>query len=919
MTPIATPDAPFDLMIDSGGDQFIVSGPAPRLSWKPSARAGVPDTYELSAEVDGVALPTVLSGSADHLFIEWPWSPLASRSRVSWRVRARSGGTPSEWSDAASFEVGLLDPDWQAEWISPIETDDPGYGHRPAYALSADFPIAGTVVSARLYSTALGVYEAFVNTTRAGTAVLSPGTTSYDRTLYAQASDVGASLRLGQNRIEILISDGWYRGQVGAFRIPAGWGTTVGARAELHIEFDDGTRQVVRSDGTWSSAPSNIVRADLMDGQETDFTIEPQDPSGVLVGKVTAPPISWSPAPPVRVIETRAPVSVVAVGDGTWVADFGQNASGWVVVTDLGPAGTRTVIEYGEHLGPDGDLSTSHLDSHRPGEPTRVFRQRDEVVASGGSERFEPRHTIHGFQYVRVRRDGAFDPASITMQVVHSDLRRTGTFTCSDPDLTRLHQMAEWSFRGNAVDVPTDCPTRERLAWTGDYQVFAPTATRLYDVLGFSRKWLQSVRDDQLDDGRIANFSPDGRRIKLNLSDQFAMMTGSSGWGDAITEVPWELYVSYGDRAVLSENWDAMVRWVDWALQTARTQRHPSRAERSAVPLAHEEYLWDGSFHWGEWTEPKQRGADGELIDPVQHNPMAWFMADKGEVGTAYLHRSSAILARTAEVLGRAEDAARYAAIAARVLEAWRTEFLSNDGRTVGDTQAGYVRALAFGLVPEQLRPAAAQRLVELIRSAGNHLGTGFLATGHLLPVLVEAGYADVAYQLLFQRSAPSWLYMVDRGATTIWEDWLGIDEEGHAHESLNHYSKGAVIRFLHTHTLGLRQEHDSVGWESIVVEPTPHPSITWARGSHDSPNGRIEVAWKVEGGDLHIEVEVPAGTIARIVHPGGGEEVVGAGLHRVRGPFAFAPPEARSGNRLTGASLEGSNGAHAPTAAPRS
>lgn len=382
------------------------------------------------------------------------------------------------------------------------------------------------------------------------------------------------------------------------------------------------------------------------------------------------------------------------------VVDFGQNASGWVRLTDLGAPGTRTVIEYGEFVDSSGDLSTSHLDSERP-EGRKAFVQRDEVVAGAHGEVFEPRHTVHGFQYARITRAGApLDVGAVTMQVVHSDLTRTGTFESSDTDLNRLHEIAEWSFRGNAVDVPTDCPTRERLAWTGDYQVFAPTATRLYDVLGFTRKWLRAVRDDQLDDGRIANFSPDGRRIKHHLDDQFAMMTGSAGWGDAIVAVPWEMYLSYGDRLVLEENYDAMVRWVEWALEKARTSRHHARMQSSPEPEAFEEYLWDGTFHWGEWTEPKERDADGRPIDPIKHNPMAWFMADKGEVGTAYLHRSTATLARIAGILGRASDAETYASIAERVADAWRQAYLNEDGTTSTDSQAAYVRALSFGLVP---------------------------------------------------------------------------------------------------------------------------------------------------------------------------------------------------------------------------
>lgn len=875
-------NAPYDLGIDSGGDGFPVSGPAPRLSWKPPAQMSGPVSYELECAVDGEKRPAVTTAVGHHRFIPWPWPTLTSGQQVAWRVRALDAGGPSPWSPWHAFEVGLLDEDWQARWISPAEPDDPGYGRRPAHVLSARFEGRAGVRSARLYATALGLYETYVNGERAGTAHLSPGSTSYDRTLYAQVSDVTDAVRPAGNRIEIVLSDGWYRGQVGAFRQPAGWGTVLGARAELHIVHEDGSRQVVRTDETWTSATSAITRADLMGGQTTDFRAGPGDGQPVLVGRVDAPAIGWSPAPPVRVVESRPARSVEQIEDGIWITDFGQNASGWITLSDLGPAGTRTVIDYGEHTGPDRDLTTGHLDATRPGQAPIPFVQRDEVISAGDGETFEPHHTVHGFRYARIHRDGApLDPASITMRVVHTDLSRTGSFACSDDDLNRLHEIADWSLRGNAVDVPTDCPTRERLAWTGDFQVFAPTATRLYDILGFSRKWLRSVRDDQVPDGRIANFSPDGRRIKHHLDDQFAMMTGSAGWGDAIVAVPWELYETYGDEEVLAENWEAMVRWVEWALQTARTARHHSRIERSAEPLPHERYLWDGSFHWGEWTEPKAKADDGTRIDPVQADPVAWFMADKGEVGTAFLYRSTSTLARVAGVLGHTEDAARYAETAERVRDAWRTEFLTPDGRTTGDTQSGYVRALAFGLVPDHLREAAAARLVELIRAAGTHLATGFLSTGDLLPVLADTGHADVAYELLFQRTAPSWLSMLDRGATTIWEDWEGVDDHGKAHDSLNHYSKGAVIRFLHTHTLGLRQAPGSIAWESFEVAPFLHPSLTWVRGTHESPQGTIAVEWRRTGNELTLTVDVPPATTARIVFPDGStRESFATGTH---------------------------------------
>lgn len=860
-----TESIPTGLRIDAGGDQFPVSGPTPRLSWLPVAEST--RGYELSAVIDDSPLETI--AMATHRLNAWPWRPLRSGERVRWRVRPVGGA----WSEEHTFEAGLFDPDWTARWISPPTPVDAEFGKRPGHSLRTTFTSSRPVVRARLYSTALGVYEAFVNGDRIGTAELSPGTTSYDKTVYAQAADVAPNLVAGENALELVLTDGWYQGQVGAFHARAAWtaGDDVAARAELHLHFDDGTSEVVVTDASWTSWTSRIVRAGLMDGQATDLTLHPVALGPVRVDAVTAPPVSWSPAPPVRRVEERSPVSLTRLESGAWVADFGQNASGWTRLTDLGPRGSRTVIEHGEHLHPSGDLDMAHLDSEREGDGLVVLDQRDEVVSDGAAASFEPRHTVHGFQYARIQRgDLPLTADAITMQVVNTDLTAAGSFRCSDDDLNRLYEIADWSFRGNAVDIPTDCPQRERIGWTGDYQVFASTAVRLFDVHGFTRKWLQSVRDDQLDDGRIANFSPDGRQVKHHPELQVAQMTGSAGWGDAIVHVPWVLYEAYGDRDELDANWDAMARWVEWALETARTRRHPSRVQRSADPLPHEQYLWDGSFHWGEWCEPKERAADGTLIDPLQDNPMAWFTEDKGEVGTAFLYRSTSTLARIATVLGRDADAARYADAAEHVRDAWRTEFLAADGHTTTDTQAAYVRALSFGLIPDDLRTASADRLVEHIGRAGGHLGTGFLSTADLLPTLVDTGHADVAYEVLLQRTSPSWLGMLDRGATTIWEDWDGVDEDGRAFASLNHYSKGAVVQFLHTHLLGLDQAPDSVAWESFVLRPVPGGGVTWAEGSYVTPQGTIEAEWRVEDGVITVTGQVPPATSGVVVLPDG-------------------------------------------------
>jgi alpha-L-rhamnosidase len=376
------------------------------------------------------------------------------------------------------------------------------------------------------------------------------------------------------------------------------------------------------------------------------------------------------------------------------------------------------------------------------------------------------------------------------------------------------------------------------------------------------------VRDDQLADGRITNYSPDYGRLKAIDNPEADHVTGSAGWGDAIVVVPWELFQTYGDQRALAENWDAMTRWVEWALGKARTARHPSRIARSAEPSPHEQFLWDGTFHWGEWCEPGDRG-------PAD-NPVAWFTADKGEVGTAYLYRSTRTLAAIAAVLEHKDDAARYAGLAEQIRDAWQIEFLETGLRT----QANCVRALAFGLVPDPLRGEVADRLVTLIRDAGWHLSTGFLSTADLLPVLADTGHADVAYRVLFQRTSPSWLGMVDRGATTVWENWDGVDADGNAHDSLNHYSKGAVIRFLHTHTLGLRQAPGSTAWTSFVVAPVPDERVGWARGTFDSPQGLISVSWQLDGDGLLVEVDVPAGATAEIVFPDGRRIGAGPGRH---------------------------------------
>lgn len=874
---------PRGLHVETGGTFLPISSPAPELSWMLPSGLSQQEGFDLEARI-GEEVLSYHEDTDKHRFIPWPWRELRSTESVDWRVRLYGHGSPTPWSEWSRFEAGLFEEDWTAQWISSPEGSELPSGTRPVYAFSKEFILNSPVTGARLYATALGVYEVFINGQRAGCEELAPGTESYDKTLYAQAYDVAVMLRPGPNTIEVLVSDGWYRGRSGAFRHQAAWGTDTAIRAELHILAGQRTAVAVATDLSWRVSDSNIVQADLMDGQITDLTHVPRGIGAPVPGPMDIPAISWSPAPPVRVVQELQPIGIKQLSDDAVVVDFGQNVSGRVRLSSLGPRGSRTLLDFAEHLDTRGDITLAHLDTpSTQGGSSVPFIQHDEVVSDGDpASTFEPRHTVHGFRYVKLRRPGlVLNPSDITMQVMHSDLDKVGSFACSDPDLVTLYDVADWSFRGNAVDIPTDCPTRERAGWTGDWQIFLPTATRLYDVDGFSRKWLQSVRDDQLSDGRIANMSPDNARLRVIPDPMSDMATGSAGWGDAIVLVPWELYRTYGDRRVLEESWDAMERWMDFALKSAATKRHPSRVARSAEPLAHEEYLWDGTFHFGEWCEPTPLNEDG-TPGPMMPDPMAWAMADKGEVGTAYLYRSLDTMAKIADELGRHKESVIYAETAEKVRDAWRNEFLDEEGRTVAGTQASYVRGLAFDLVPSELRASAAGHLIDLIREAGNHLGTGFLSTADLLPVLADAGHADVAHDLLLQRTTPSWLGMIDRGATTIWEEWEGIDRNGKASASLNHYSKGAVIRFLQTHTLGLRQAPGSVAWESFIVAPVPPTHLSWARGHFDSPQGRIDVEWHEQGDDAILRVTVPSGSSASICW-GSVEQAVSHGVHEFR------------------------------------
>jgi alpha-L-rhamnosidase len=842
--------APGGLRVEHLGEPLGSWNPSPRLSWTLPSGATSQLAYEV--ELDGVALGRV--GSDRSVLVPWPSTPLRSRQRVRWRVRVSTDLGTSEWSEPSFIETGLLRPtDWSARWIRPPEAAAPSSGQRPAYVLRREFEL-GSSGPARLYATAHGIYEAFLNGARVGDMELTPGFTSYEHQLDVQAFDVTDLVHAGRNTWHVVLSDGWYRGRIGFTQTPDCFGDHTAFFGQLHV--DDA---VVATDAEWQCAIGSIVAADLMAGENVDLRRDPEGWAPVEVCEHDLNGLTSSPAPPSRRVEELRPVSVRRLDADRQVVDLGQNIHGWVRLARLGPAGTTITLTHGETLDGDGDVTQDHLAGYDPFSGQAVPVGMVDRVTSAGREAevFEPRHTTHGFRFVRVSgHPERLTPDDVTGVVVHTDLRRTGWFRCSDERLNRLHDVTEWSFRDNACEVPTDCPTRERSGWTGDYQIFFPTAAFLYDVAGFTRKWLRDLVAEARADGCIRNIAPDPlcAKGKQSFLEQMGM-EGSAGWGDAITIVPWALWRTYGDDQVLEECWPAMLAWLDFATTAARAHRHPSRAARPGPAPAHEAFIWDGTFHFGEWLEP------GETMDDLAAR-------DNGAVATAYLHRSASLAARVGRRLGHDADADRLESLAAATRDAWQREFIAADGELSPNTQATYVRALAFDLVPDDLREATAARLARLVTEAGNHLATGFLATPLLLPTLADHGHLDLAYEVLLQDSPPSWLWMIERGATTVWESWEGIAPG--VPSSLNHYSKGAVISFLHTHVAGIRQRDDESAYRTFRIAPQPGGNLTWAEAVYDSPYGRIESSWHRRADGLELTATVPSGTSADVLLPDG-------------------------------------------------
>jgi alpha-L-rhamnosidase len=838
---------------------------APRLSWAlASSRRGtlqtafrlqVASTLEKLADGQADFWDSRRVESSQTAHVGYAGKPLCSRDVCHWQVEVwdEAGNsivsTPSHWS------MGLLGKsDWKAKWIAA----DPEIIRRDPAAIAPsltesgtpalfrrEFEVPGTIKRATLYASARGLFELRANGKRIGTDVFAPEWTDYNKRIHYRTYDVTAMLASGRNVLAAMLGDGWWSGYVGWQETRARYGSLENSlMIQIEIELVGGKNYFINTDSSWRCNTGPILAADFMMGETYDARRERSgwnnvgfaDKDWLPAREVAAPeaPLVAQRSEPVRVMETIAPVSVKEIRPGVFIYDLGQNISGWIRLQVNAPTGTCITIRHGERLGADGALYTDNL---RRAKATDVY-----VCKGGGEEIYEPHFTFHGFQYVEVTGLSSA-PDAIVGCVVRSAMSDAGKFECSHAGINRVWLNGLWSQRDNFLSVPTDCPQRdERLGWMGDAQVFLRTASYNMDVAAFFTKWMVDVEDAQTDDGIFPDTAPRLREGKNFVG--LDGLGGAAGWADAGIIIPWTIWRVYGDIGMVKRHWNAMVKWLAWI-----EQHNPNGLRINEL-----------GNNYGDW-----------LCIPADttfrtHSPMKYLLA------TAYWADDAAKMLVMARALGRESEAQRFYSMFEKVRAAFQKEWLREDGRLTVETQTAYLLALAFDLLPVELRTQAAEHLVDNIKAQNWHLSTGFIGISHLNPQLALIGHADTAYRLLLQDDYPSWLYPVKHGATTIWERWNGWTEHDGFFlpqmNSFNHYSLGSVGEWLFRHVAGIELDPITPGFQRFILRPFIGEDLDFVTASYETMHGRIESEWRRDGKNLFWSICIPANTSARVYVP---------------------------------------------------
>lgn len=779
--------------------------------------------------------------SNESIQVEYAGKPLHSRQRCCWTVRTWDHeGNVGNYASPAWFELGLLSrDDWRASWIGANVIGGPRT-MPPCPYLRREFVMDKPIASARLYVTALGLFECEINGQRVGNDVLAPGRTEYLKRVPYHVYDVTSMLKVGDNCVGAILGDGWYCGHVHSDPRML-YGDRPRLLLQLELAFADGSRQTVVSDPTWKVTTNGPIRSsDLLMGEDYDARME--------LGAWSTPGFDdsrWMPVecfddpgidivaramPPVRRIDEVRPANAptMSANKRRWTFDFGQNLVGRVRLRlrNTKP-GQVITVRHAEMLDKNGKLYTEAL---------RTARATDYYTCRGATEEtYEPRFTFHGFRYIEVNGllpVGQTPPDdTATAVVLHTDLPFTGSFVCSDPLLNQLQSNIRWSQKGNFLEIPTDCPQRdERLGWTGDAQVFIRTAAFNMDVAPFFTKWMQDMTDAQLPSGGIPATVP----LCISIRNE-----GGPAWSDAVIICPWTIYLCYGDRRILAERWETMTRFMDYL-----------RREFPDFIRSHEKRHWGG---YGDWLN---QNAD----------------TPKDYIGTAFFAYSAKLMSRIAGVLGKTDAANDYAKLFENIRAAFQHRFLTPAGLVVSQTQTAYVLALHFDLLPAEHRAVALDALVKDIESRDMHLSTGFVGTPYLTHVLAEGGRIDIAYALLQQTTCPSWLYPITQGATTMWERWDGYTHDKGFHDagmnSYNHYAYGAVGAWMYATVAGLDLDPDDPGFRRLVIRPRPGGTLSQAQADLRTPFGAASSHWSIRDGQIELNVVVPANTTARVRVP---------------------------------------------------
>ncbi len=778
--------------------------------------------------------------------VAYPYS-LSSREQIIWQVRLwDETDTPGSWSEG-SFEMGLLDPaDWKAGWITGNYKVDKKQRY-PVDCFRKVF--TAPVGNARLYITACGLYETKLNGKRVGNFVLAPGHTDYRKRISYQTCDVTELLLCGENTIEIQLADGWYRGSCGAWGLKNQYGVETKVIAQLEVDGNI----VLCTDETWDWSNDGPIRfADNKDGEVFNACDAPTYVGKARGAKHSVVPTASNSLPVVE--RERFTPTVITTPGGKTVLDFGQNLAGYVEFSLEAKAGQKIILRFGEILDADGEFTQKNIQCTSKYVTTPL--QQVIYTCKEGENHYKTTFSVFGFRYALLETAVEWKAEDFAAIAVYSDLEQTGFFDSSNELLNQFVRNTIWSSKGNFLDVPTDCPTRERHGWTGDSQIFFDTASYLFDFAAFTRKHLNDVFDWQKKDGNLPQIAPEG-----GVDFYMATLNGSPGWSDVGILTPYRFWKKYGDRQILEQYYDGMKKYA--AFLRRRCGRKTPLSKPLGLHGKDRKYAVNYGQSYGEWAEP---------VDVFPNN---WtdMVFPHPEVSTAYTAYCFGLFAEIAEEMSDRDTAREYEELSRKVKQSYQAMRKLSEFTLDTDRQALLVRPLAFDLLDEEQRDYAKKRLLEALEHYGWRLGTGFLSTPLILYVL--AGIEpEAAFRLLENEEMPGWLFMVKSGATTVWENWEGdADQKGLG--SMNHYSKGAVCSWLFDSLCGIRVN----GENRFAIVPHAGGHLTHAKATYQSVYGKVESGWQRADGKTVYTITVPANCSAEITLKGK-TEAVNAGTY---------------------------------------